>query len=324
VRLALGLHRFWFVRGHWQEGLGFVEKVLARVRLDAPTALHAKLLGSAAGLHNSLGALQTAQGLNEEALAILRALNDRQGIGNVLHNLGLMALMQGHLDRAQTLYTESMQIQRELNDTLGIADELHHLGLVAHERGDLMTAKANYEESLALRKPFGDLRGIAFTLQYLANIAFTQGQYQDADRIGEENLAIRVELGDRKGIADAHHNLGLFALGGGHRERAQSLLRQALALRYELNDWTGTAESLDSYASLFSETQDYLRAARLHQTSEAIRRKIGVSLTPYEQSLRAPLLAVLQENLSEQALAAVSKETAPESWEQTIKELISD
>lgn len=324
LRLVVALSRFWHTHGYLREGWSYMRRVLAHGKVSLPSGLYASLLNGAAVCLWRLGDVGQAQAFYEQCLEIRRALQDRAGTANVLHNLGFLALRQGDMERARPFYEESLAIQRELQDTLGIADELHHLGMVAHGQGDLEQARRLYEESLALRRPLGDSRGIRFNLQCLANLACEQGNYAQAQRLYEEDLAERQALGDRQGMAETCCNLGnIFRLRGDWKQ-AWTFSRKSLALQQELGDWYGIAEALDLLATLSLDTNHLFQAASLYSAVEALRTEAKATRAPADQQAYAQRIESLRERLPAAEFAAAWSGSPALSWEQRITGLISE
>jgi tetratricopeptide (TPR) repeat protein len=67
-----------------------------------------------------------------------------------------------------------------LEDKQGIGASLNNLGLVAQELRDYMWARALYRQSLAIRRDLGDKAGMAELFTNLGTIAQKQGDYDAA------------------------------------------------------------------------------------------------------------------------------------------------
>ena len=74
------------------------------------------------------GRPDAAQTYYEQALPILREVQNRRGEGLVLFQLAQIAAAHNEFDRAETLHRESLAIAREIEHTRDIADSLQVLG----------------------------------------------------------------------------------------------------------------------------------------------------------------------------------------------------
>ncbi len=101
--------------------------------------------------HWPKGDYAQAQALQEENLAIRRALGDRIGTADALHNLGRIAQEQGDLNRTIALYREALEIRRELGDKLTLAGSIENMAYVAILQKKWARAVRLYGAATALR-----------------------------------------------------------------------------------------------------------------------------------------------------------------------------
>jgi predicted ATPase/class 3 adenylate cyclase/Tfp pilus assembly protein PilF len=283
LRITGAIWRFWYVRGYFSEGREELAAALARSstgeQSDPPPAAlrryRAKVLNGAGVLANLQGDYAAARAFDEEGLAIVRELGDKQEMTPFLDNLGIMARQQGDYASARSLYEESLALRRETGDKRGIAMSLDNLGIVFREQGDDASGRALYEESLALRREVGDKQGIAVALSNLGNALQSQGDYPAARSLLEESLALRREIGDKRGIAISLNNLGEVAQLQEDYPVARTLLEEGLTLVRELGDRQGTAYLLNSLGRLSRQEGDYPAASSLFRQSLALRHEIG-------------------------------------------------
>jgi predicted ATPase/class 3 adenylate cyclase len=278
LRLAGAVWWFWYVRGYFGEGRGWLARLLAAAPSGQAAATRAKALNGAGRLARQQSDYPAAQALLDESLAIQRKLGDRRGIALSLNNLGLMAWDQGDYPSARSLYQESLAIRRKLDDRGGIAVSLNNLGGVAFDEGDYVTARALHEESLAIRREVGYRPGIASSLGNLGNVAYAQGDYVLSRALFEESLAISRDVGDRQGIGFSLGSLGNVAAAQGDNASARAFFRQSLAIRRELGDRWGIAELLEGLSYVAFALAEPERAARIDGAAERLREEIGSPL----------------------------------------------
>jgi predicted ATPase len=99
MRLGGALWRFWYVRGHLREGRRWLEQALSLGGEDP--FLRARLLGGGGELSHSLGDLDRAQDLREEALAVSSQLGDEAQIADALNGLAFVIRRKGEFARAR-------------------------------------------------------------------------------------------------------------------------------------------------------------------------------------------------------------------------------
>ncbi len=274
LRLAGALWRFWFSRGHVDEGRAWLGRALSGSG-RAPASTRAKALQGAARLAWRDCDYDWAIALMEEAVELARERGDKRSLASSLNFLGGIRHLQGDYGRAAGVCTESLGLSQELGEKSGIALSLYFLGQVAWRQGDFGRAKASLEASLTLREDIGEKRGIALDWHYLALVARSQGDYERAIALHEQALAVFRELSDKGSIAISQNSLALIARSQGDYERASALHGEALALFREEGDKGGIALGLNGLGLVALHLGDYKKAAELCKESLTLRRKFG-------------------------------------------------
>ena len=274
MRLAAALAWFWYLRGHFSEGRGWLDRALAAPE-KAPASTRARGLNGAGNLAYAHGDYAGAAAAYEEGLALFRGLGDTQGVANVLNNLGNLARARGDYPRAVALLEENLALRRQLGDRGGLALALNNLGLVAHHGGDHARAARFFEESLALNRELGDRHHVALALNNLGNLAQQRGDYTLATTLHQENLALCRELGDTRGVANTLNNLALVAQDRGDYTEAAAMLEESQALSRELGDQDGIANALNNLGLVARDRGDAARAAALLEESLTLFRQGG-------------------------------------------------
>ena len=163
LRLAQALRPFWYARGHYVEGRGWV----------------ARFLGDLAGLFVGKEDYVRARDLYEEVLALSRQMEDAATSAGCLIQLGYISLFQGDLPNAKALAEEAVTLSRELGHTANLARALNCLGWAHLLAEDQERAEGSYAQSLAL---YGDLRDEAIAAASLEGLACAAGAGGEAGR----------------------------------------------------------------------------------------------------------------------------------------------
>ena len=304
LRLGAAVWRFWFVRGHEQEGRRWLEELVALAERGGGTvpATRAAVLSGAAALARDQGDYDQAAALSQASLALYREQGDPQGSAWALHHLGCTARDRGEYVRAATLLGESLALFRACADRRGTAWALHNLARVARDQGDADRAAALADESLALFRARGDTRGIAFVLYHLGCIARDQGDLHRAVALSRESQALCRDLGDNGGSAWALTSLGRIAADQGDDRRATALLRESLELARERGDRRELVAGVEGLAAVASAQQPE-RAARLFGAAQALREALCVPRPPADRAWYDQRVAAAQARLGERAFA---------------------
>src|SRR5690606_10794571 len=184
ARLGIALWRFWYVRGHYEEGGRWLETLVVHTQQPAPRA---QLLYAQGMLARRRADAMLAADSLAACLALYRELDDARGVASALRGLGFVCYLQNDDAGARTLLEEALALFRALDDPEGIAVTLDNL---AYIRRDLMEGQRLFAESLALRRRTGNLRGMAMSLAGLAGIANAQNDHAAARRYAQEQLQI--------------------------------------------------------------------------------------------------------------------------------------
>jgi predicted ATPase/DNA-binding SARP family transcriptional activator len=315
LALAAALWRYWLVRGHFEEGRGWLGRVLEMPASQAPTldSLRADAMTGAGTLAQNNGAVALANEYFEAALAIRRTQGDATGIARALADLGWIAWRQCDFPKARQLSSECLTLADEVGATRVAALALTNLGATALFEGSFDEAREALERSSAMRQQVADRRGVAFSDTFLAWTLCRMGKMSDAialleraeqtlDDVGDRRLiyfareikahaflrlgrAARAaeileinglrRFGDRWGVA---HGLALASWASrllGLNEQAESLGKESLALRRAEGDRYGEAESLALLAAAASARGDEATWFTLLQQSRGIRQAIG-------------------------------------------------
>ena len=229
LRLSGSLWKFWWMRGYFTEGRGFLERALA-AGAGADPALRARALSRAGILAEAQGDYAAAIARYEEGLHLHERLGDRLSVASLLTNLGNAASSQGEWSSARRYYEEGLAICRELGDQKRVAILLMNTGIVANHQKEYAEARALYEESLVIlrrRQDFGPLSSVLLNLGDLAHI---QKDYAQAYVYLSESLKVAEEIGEKNGIPAILITLGYNAWPQGQYEQAAKLFGAATAL----------------------------------------------------------------------------------------------
>ncbi len=264
VGLAAALWRFWWIRGHVNEGRKQLDTALA-VSGTVRTPARAAALDGAGVLAETQGSYDEAETYHRESLALSQELGDTIGVARALGNLGVVALGRGDSDLAVVHLEQSLALARESGDRVLVATALNDLGNVAYGRNELDQAEALYQESLALRRQTGSISEIARSLNNLGSVAFNRGDFDRASQFYRESLALYRDARDKWGAAGALVNLGTANYRQGDIPRATALLEESLSLFREVGDGRSAALAALNLADALRDSGDLKQATAHYQ-----------------------------------------------------------
>jgi predicted ATPase/DNA-binding CsgD family transcriptional regulator len=253
LRLAGALPVFWYQRGYINEGLAWLEKVLA-----SRTALHvggvrAKALYGAGFLAcwqgNRMGAARTWL---EESARLWRMLgwSGRTGLAHTLATSSEAMRILGDPAAAHSLADEAAALCREQDDRWGLAYALTNLGTAISDQEDFALAGSTIDESVVLWREIGDLWGLVLATHRLGEAAMRQGDHEVARRHFMDYLGIVRKLGDQEQEAWKLCNLGSIALSLGDGAEAKAYTEESFNLFQKLGSKYGQSISYSNFGFL--------------------------------------------------------------------------
>lgn len=233
LRLAIGVWRFGYTRGHISESLAWIETALSRA--TERTALRADALNAAGVLVNMQGDVNRAERLHQEALDVALEVGHTHAGGMAFLGLGEIAVANGNYEDAQWMVEEADKVLNQSANQRSLAVAKTNLGNLLWSMGSLDRATTVHVESKVLYEAIGDERGIAWAVTNIGRIAAERRDFGGA--VKNLHAAIRHydNLDDRSGIAESLEALAEVAHGIGDPLRAATLLGAADALRIALD-----------------------------------------------------------------------------------------
>jgi predicted ATPase/Tfp pilus assembly protein PilF len=283
LRIAAGIWRFWFMRGHLHEGRALLGAILRQAD-SAPPCVRARALNAAGAMAFYQSDIEEALTHYEAALALYRALGDDAAVGRVLSNLALVLKDRGDFGCAERLFLEALDISSRREDKRSMASAYGNLGILAQEQGDYDRARRLHEQSLTLKREIGGQFEVANTLNNLGAIALEQGEYGRARAFLEEGLALATEQGVQRTRYVTLINLGHVARREGNTGEAMGHFASALQSALKQGEQSVVAMALEGTAASLAARGDPARAVTLFRTAGDIRETAGMPMTPIERA----------------------------------------
>lgn len=269
ARLALALHHYLYLRGHWEETNANLQKsweTLATVEGNGELLrLRAELRYQQAGLLQDIGEMARAIELAHESLERYREAGDACGAANTLNLLAGLAAAEKDHAAGRRYCNESLELWPE-NDFAGRGKTLHNLGRIEQGSGNLQEARRIYEEVLPLRRRSGDERGLAMTLSNLGMIAQQEDNYAEARDLYAQSLSIWRKLAQPPHIAILLNNIGDLELQENHSEKAMVFFIHARRIFTQLK--SPYVAEVDSSLTQLKETLGEANYIRLYREAE--------------------------------------------------------
>jgi non-specific serine/threonine protein kinase len=319
VRLAGALAEVWYRLGSFGEGSYWLARVLA-LPDASPTFERAWALNGAGWLALCQGQYRESRALNEESLAIGRALDDSLLVSRGLINLGVGAFRRGEYDSARELFEEALMVARRDGDLVGEGMVLNNLSEVEVETCDFVAGEMYGRQALAVGSAQHSTWLIASALHHLGEAAFEQGKAAAARRQLSDSVVAARACGNPMLMAGALDGLGKVALADAHIEHAVTVLRESLQLLHDVGGWPRIPTTLEKLAQAYASRGDSARAVRAVAIAANLREKLQIPRTPREEGRIGLWLRAAPDYLN-----AVALEVAREgSWAEALEQVVAD
>jgi predicted ATPase/class 3 adenylate cyclase/Flp pilus assembly protein TadD len=195
LRLGAALSRFWEVRGHWSEGLGWLEDALAGAP-DAEDGLRGRALVAASFLAFYRGQLESARSMATQGLAAAVRAHDKVTEARGLRFEAVIEQRIGDLAAAIDSAKKAVELSRSDGEAADLAFALQVLGrlLVDDDRDE---ARARYEEGLEVARKAEDAVSQIYLLYALGRLHVRTGDNEQARELYSEALHLSQQVGER-------------------------------------------------------------------------------------------------------------------------------
>lgn len=273
IRLAAALVWFWFVRGHWAEGLEWTEAALGAS--PEPSWARAFLLSGAVSLTRYLNRYPDGRRYGEEALRLYDELRDDAGRARALFEVGWLAMPSQRFDEAEDCFMQVMRIGRQQESAMVMSRALLGLGQVRWRLGQSSEARRLLLEGESMSRSLDDVWIRMAFLDSLGHVLHDMHEFGQARRYFQESHDAALELGDRYHGAHTLINVAYVDLDLGDQAAGQLSLEASLPVFAELGQRVDISLCLDGFALLATARQDYEPALRLFSAAAGIRQSIG-------------------------------------------------
>jgi predicted ATPase/DNA-binding XRE family transcriptional regulator len=291
LKLATPLGRWWYSRGAFDEGEGWLRTLLALdtqpgVRRAPPhlrvSALYALIL-FALDRHQ----YAEAEALAQEGLALARQHGDAARAGNMLAELGHVAEARGDLDAAMTYFEQGLAHYRQGGEGGAIGRTMSSLGNLARAKGDYARAHDYLGQALAWARARNFGFAIASALVSLGHVACEQADYAQATALYRESLTLYQTLRNPASLAWCLAGVAVTRTAAGQREAAARLAGAVAGLRASASiadaaEWTPFAQATEAAQQALGAApfDEAYATGRALSTEQAIAYALQVTETP--------------------------------------------
>lgn len=274
LRLSVALGKFWELRSHFTEGLGYMRKSLELAKSGDLNLKAKAMYWSGLYLLNQGNYIESKKYLNE-CLNIFRDINNKDGEALTLISLATMSLFENDYEKLNLYSEQSYSISSEISNKSYIARNLQNIALGLMQQGKHDEARIKLEESISLYREVNDALQLAKIIGNIGALEYLLSNYDKAISAFEESLKIRNELGDKQGIAIALSNLGSVTFMQKQYEASEKYLEDSIEIIKELGDRRIYVTAVSTLGSIANEKRDFPKAERMFRESILVSNEIG-------------------------------------------------
>jgi non-specific serine/threonine protein kinase len=280
---------YWNMRGHIEEGLGWLDRAVELETSTLQARPMALLARARIRVRHGEGEYAGARRDAEETLELSRRLELGLDVSSAaLSVLGVLSGITDDRAAADRYHEQALELARQCGDHLRVAACLNNLALMASARGENDVARTRLEEALSEAKGIGDTYLTAQIIDSLALVTMRSGDRAEARRHYSDALAIALEFEDSFTIANILEGVALLAIAEGNAGLTVRLMSAANGLRAAIGseptpDWNlEVAEGLRAArAKLGRQAADAAwREGAALSMKEAVRMATGGSAQP--------------------------------------------
>jgi predicted ATPase/DNA-binding CsgD family transcriptional regulator len=283
ARLAGATGKFWFFRGHLNEGRATLVDVLALAEqaglAGRPNAGFAKALHAAALMDQGQGDYAACDEHLRVALEMWRQLEQPLEVAYELFVLGRSELWRGNREAARPLFLESIAFARQAGNAAVVGRNQLWLAEAAFDDGDDAATRDWAQKALSSAETVGSRLNASMGLRLLGDVEARQGHADRARELYEASVGHAREIGRWFAAWSASHLADLLVdqhqLGA-----AGALVEETLITYRDAGDRQGIARALESCARVASALGRAPEALRLAGAAARLRENIGAPLPP--------------------------------------------
>lgn len=246
LRLASALTYFWEIHSYVQEGLSWMERLLAAAGADVSLEVHVNALVFATFQYMLLGNTHAATTCARKAVDLAEAAGDAGSpvLSFAMDGLASAAKTAGDYQTAFDITEKNILNYRQAGPSFYLGMSLLAQGENAIQIGNYEIARMRLDESLALARQDGDAFRTAHSLNTLGDLARLEGNYAGAASFYQSGAALLKDLGAQRDLASLLSNLGYARLHLGDVDQANRAIRESLSIHQAQQNKPGMTECL--------------------------------------------------------------------------------
>ena len=223
-----------------------------------------------------MGEVRKAIKYHEQALTIAREIEDKQGEGNALGNLGNAYRDMGEVRKAIKYHEQAFDIAGDIEDKINEGRCVGNLGLAYSDLGEIRKGIEYFEQALAIAREIGD-RGVeGVWLESLGEADMVLGDWDKSLQLYNDALKIFETIESLIRQGEALSNIGELQIKSGEWEDARKNLEKSLEM-YKRTTPVGAIDVLVNLGELDSVEDRYKEAFSNFQKALTIASELELN-----------------------------------------------
>ena len=181
-------------------------------------------------LYFKTGKLSNAEYHHNYALSIWESINNKEGIGLTLINLGNIYSDKNQKENAEQAYLEALSIFNELKNDKQKANALNNIGIIKFENGDISIAKHYFEKAYQLAEKLNDYELKAFCLNNIGATYEREKNWNEAWAYYDDARELRELMDNQTDLVDSYINLASVSLENKKINQAKEYISKAFGI----------------------------------------------------------------------------------------------
>jgi tetratricopeptide (TPR) repeat protein len=178
-------------------------------------------------LYFKTGQLGKAESYQLQALNIWNKINNKEGIGLTLTNLGNIFSNKNQKEDAENTYLQALQIFNELNNEKQKANTLNNLGILKFENNEVAIAKRYFLQAYQIGEKLNDYELKAFCLNNIGATFEAEKNWTEAWAYYDDARELRELMDNQIDLIDSYINLASVSLANNKINDAKNYLIKA-------------------------------------------------------------------------------------------------
>lgn len=286
--IAVGLWWYWYARGRWAEGFGWLESFADASKANSQAALLAEAYRALATLSEGFQSEAQTEALFDQALQISSRTGDQMALASTLNNSAISAKLHGDYERARSLFEKAAKAAEKAGRKGGgILATVHvNQGSLALVEKDIELADKLFDLALRESRRDHDTHGEASAIMSKGEAEQARGEHRAAIEWFEQAIGLFQKVGTSSDLAGVMEAAALSHRLLGERDRAYGFLTASIKLRVQTGHRPTIADWMELWAGVDLDDGRLEQAALLFGAASSLDRR-GAGVTREEVRPRA-------------------------------------